>query len=322
MNHILVIDLGGTNARFAVFDIFSRKKLKFCKDLCLKTNEASSFADLCRQAEASDWDFSIENFDAVTAAVPGPIISDDKLVKMAHIKWSIDIAGFKREHPLCNFFFINDFVAQAFGCLTEAVENAQLIKNGESASRQIVAIMGAGTGLGHGVLKSDGKGNYASLQSEAGHGNFSFTSKDEFDYSRFLLEKTENSYICSDLVVSGQGLSLLHEFLTGKQLEPSQVAAEITQESATAQWFSRFYARSARNYCLTVMPKAGTLYLTGGLAIKNHFLVDNDIFRDEFAGGSTTQGLTNDIAVYLNLNEKCGLWGAALLGALRLENIC
>lgn len=319
MNGVLVIDIGGTNGRFAIFDITQPKKIKYHKDIWLKTNDASSLVDLCQQAENLDNDFSINNFSRAVIAVPGPIMHDDIAVKMVHVKWSIDIAEFKRQHPSVAVFFINDYIAQAYGCLTEAVDNALLIKKGALLPDPDIAIMGAGTGLGHGVIKSDSKGGYFPLQSEAGHATFPFLDEEEFNYREYLLNKTKKTHISYDTVVSGQGLSLLHEYLTDKWMTPSQVVANITYESLTTKWFSKFYGRSSRNFCLTVITNPGILYLTAGLAINNPFLVDNDIFRNEFMNFPSAKDFLKDIPIFLNINEKCGLWGAALFGAIQMK---
>jgi len=57
------------------------------------------------------------------------------------------------------------------------------------------------------------------------------------------------------------------------------------------------------------------LFTSGGVAIKNPFLVDNDFFRSEFKQCSTkVDELLNNISVFLIRNESIGLWGSAYYG--------
>lgn len=87
-------------------------------------------------------------------------------------------------------------------------------------------------------------------------------------------------------------------------------------ESATVQWFARFYGRASRNYALSVLPFGG-FYISGGVATKNPFLVDNDTFRDEFVNSPVKRKLLETIPVRLLRDPFSGLWGAAYYGTWR-----
>ena len=109
---------------------------------------------------------------------------------------------------------------------------------------------------------------------------------------------------------------MLHQFLTGIKLEPSEVVTEINADSETTQWFAKFYARDCRNYVLTTLAAGGQLFISGGVAMKNPFLVDNAAFRDEFLQGSgTAQDVLAHISVSLLQDERIGLFGAAYYAA-------
>ena len=87
---------------------------------------------------------------------------------------------------------------------------------------------------------------------------------------------------------------------------------------STCRWFSRFYARQCRNYCLSLLPVVDTLFVSGGVASKNPFLVDNRHFLEEFVGGTTKAQELDAIAIRLARTESLGLLGAAHYGALKL----
>ena len=108
----------------------------------------------------------------------------------------------------------------------------------------------------------------------------------------------------------------MHQFLTGKSLPPKEVAGEINAASETTHWFAKFYARDCRNYVLTTLAAGGKLFISGGVSMKNPFLIDNTTFRDEFLQGSgTAQDVLAHISVSLLQDERIGLFGAAYYAA-------
>lgn len=315
---VLVADIGGTNSRFAVFEVGPNNELAFVKDVWLETNKFGSLDHILERIVEDEFSPSLETFDVAVVAVPGPVIGNST-IELVHVDWNIDPASIKKKYHPCSVYFINDYVAQAYGCLTEAVRNAILIKEGGSKYCGDIAIIGAGTGLGHGALKSDGRGGYIPIQSEAGHVSFPFVNKDEFSFRDYLARKTGEQYISYDMVVSGPGITLLHEYFTGSVLAPKDVIKTITPNAKTAIWFARFYGRSCRNFCLSIMSLPGMLYITAGIAANNPFLIDNDIFREEFLAAPSMRSLLKDIPIFLNIDENNGLWGAAFYADLLRE---
>lgn len=309
MNKIVVCDIGGTNSRFAIFSRNIGSPIRLESEIWQKTNNFESFEDLLSELDKKYEDYNIAKYQNFVVAVPGPIISEDTL-SFPNVKWTISKSNIGKLFPDTNISFINDFIAQAYGCLTEASDNAMPIIAGKYTQHDI-AIIGAGTGTGHGAIKKISGGTYLHLPSEAGHITFPFIGNSEFEFRDFLIKKTGNSYPVCNNVVSGPGLSLLHQFFTGKKLEPHEVAKEINIKSETTEWFSMFYARCCKNYTLTILASGGQLFVSGGVAIKNPFLIDNDIFRNEFINCPSKLNLLKSIPVYLNRNEKIGLWGAA-----------
>ena len=315
MNDIIVCDIGGTNSRFACFSKKNDKKLQFKNKLSETTNNYNSFEELLRSIKKTNIQYDPANYNKFIVALPGPVIHEDILAS-PNVKWTIDRKKLRKFYPSVKIAFINDFIAQAFGCLTEASADASPIIGKTYRQKQNdIAIIGAGTGTGHGALKIIGSSGYLPIPSEAGHTPFPFITKTELKFRDFLIKTNKVTCpVCND-VVSGPGLSCLHQFFTGKSLLPSEVVKELSVDSETTQSFSKFYARSCRNYSLTVLGSGGELFISGGVAIKNPFLVDNDFFRSEFKQCSTkVDELLNNISVFLIRNERIGLWGSAYYG--------
>lgn len=306
-------DIGGTNCRFAVFGMDSENRLNLVDEVWLQTTSFDSFENMLATLESRYHNFCISTYEKAVLAVPAPIIGDN-IIKMINIDWPINIELLEKKYTYSSICFINDFIAQAFGCLTTAADSAKIIKEGKASTSIDIAIVGAGTGLGHGVIKFNKGHGYLPLPAEAGQIAFPFTREEEFEYSKFIMELTGCVYPTSDLVVSGTGLSMLHRFLTGEDLPANEIAGKLSLNVKTTRWFSRFYARSCRNYCLNILASGGKLFISGGLAAKNEFLVNNDVFREEFTNCPLKTKLLEQISIYLNLDEKIGLWGAALYG--------
>ena len=316
MKNIIAVDIGGTNSRFAHFELDDESTLRYINGLRLKTGDAGSLDELIEMARAGGSIAADAMWDAVVLAVPGAV-KKDTYAKLANVPWAVDVSGLRQRSGTTKIFLINDFVAQAYSCPLEAQLKKETIQPGQAEEGAARAVIGAGTGLGHCTLITTGPGTYAALPSEAGHAAFSFYGKTEIAYQRYLLDKTGATYPFGDIVVSGPGLSHLHAFLTGKELLPEEVAGQISQDSETTALFARFYARACRNYTLTVLAMGG-LYIAGGVAMKNPFLVVNEHFRKEFTDSSHYHMILEKIPVSLMLSEDSGLWGAAHFGAINM----
>ncbi|MCM0756194.1 glucokinase [Desulfovibrio aminophilus] len=308
---ILAADIGGTNSRFAVFRA-TAGHLEKETGLSLPSAGFPGFAALLARAW-SGLGAGPGDIDAAALAVAGPVRG--RSCRPPNIAWDIDLDRDWPGGPPCAL--LNDFLAQAYACRTSAVARARVVQAGSADPLGVTAVVGAGTGLGHCALLPLGSG-FAAVPSEGGHAAFAFVGPEEAAYEEFLRRETGRPYAHGDLVVTGPGLSLLHRFLTGRDLSPAEAAAELGPDSPTLAWFSRFYARACRNYALIVLATGG-LYISGGLAAKNPGLVDNDHFRSEFTNSPAHAGLLRNLPVLLNDNEDSGLFGAALFGQRSLE---
>jgi glucokinase len=306
---ILVADIGGTYSRFAQFALTDHGQLSLIVESHLKTPEYPSFRALLNAAAQLDPRLELPNSDLAVLAVPGPVMANS-VVSLANVPWDIDLRSSSFARPL---YLINDFEAQALGCVAETSEHFKFIKSTHRKLERGFAVVGAGTGLGHCAVKFN-QGLAITMPSEAGHASFAFLSDEEWDYQQFLLNRFDGDYPNHDRVVSGSGLALLHEFLTGEILTPPEVAAKIHPESATTIWFARFFARGCKHYILSCLGICDSLFLTGGIAIKNPFLVNNPYFTEEFIRSSTKRAELSTIPIKLVTHEALGLLGCAQFG--------
>jgi glucokinase len=313
---ILVADIGGTSSRFASYRIESGSRYRLLDSQVFATADFPSFEHLLEQVGADNARLHLNQHAAAVFGVPGPVL-ESTVARLTNVPWDMDVGAL--DSDATRVFLINDFEAQAFGCLAAQAGAFIAVKHADKAMTRGLAVVGAGTGVGHCAIKLQ-DGRAVAIPSEAGQIPFPFHGPREMAFLDFVTGETGDGLPNGDRIVSGQGFSLVHQFLTGEALSPSQAAAaaRIDPDSETCRWFSRFYARQCRNYCLSLLPVVDTLFVSGGVASKNPFLVDNRHFLEEFVGGTTKSRELDAIAIRLARTESLGLLGAAHYGALKL----
>jgi len=307
---VLAADIGGTNSRFAEVEVSMLSNIRMSDPVIFPTDSESvnCFEDLLEHylKVRPDGLTALEEYDALGIAIAGGV--DGPRGNLPNISWDID---FSTSKPVENVFLLNDFVAQAYGYLGQgALEALQLIRSGSRSGTGAIAIVGAGTGLGHAALEPH-KGERAVISSEAGHASFSFHGEDELRIEAFMMAARGKHWLSSDDVTTGSGAALIHEALTGEKATPAEALNESNKDSLTCKYYSRFYARACRNYCLSMYP-VEALIITGGVAAKNPHLVKSDDFIDEFNDGHAYSHLLKEIPIYLNTDEAVGIKGAAI----------
>ncbi|WP_051434605.1 glucokinase [Desulfonatronum lacustre] len=317
----LAADIGGTTSRFALFeDLGDTMRLRSVERI--PTSEAKSFSDLLRLLKDGPLGPELSHCRAgalaVAGAVQGGVQADPP-----NIPWAIDVRSTNLSGLPDTLILLNDFAAQAYACKTAALDEAVTINAGRRNERGMVGVIGAGTGLGHGMLAPlpeqglrDFPGrSFLAWPSEAGHAAFAFVNREEAAFEDFVRRELGLEYVYGDVVVSGQGLALLHRFHFGQDLRPEQAAAAMDETSPVMSWFARFYGRACRHFALNILATGG-IVVTGGVAAKNPGLMRHPEFFREFTDNPNYRALLQDIPVVLNTNQDSGLWGAALAAKL------
>lgn len=318
MKSILSADIGGTNSRFAHFQADPENRLTLLQTLWLPTAEAESFTQLLEQLQSSRFSLAPSEADIVVIAVAGPV-ERASYCAPPYISWDIDLASEAVANTFQQAILINDFVAQAYACRSPVGQSARPILPGEIIAGGTVGVLGAGTALGKAILVPVSTGDFLALPSEGGHGYFPFLSQEEFAFQKFYKEKSGQKHITGNLVVSGRGLRYLHWFLSGEDLAPKDVTAQLPRSSETLAWAAKFYGRACRDYALEVLARGG-LYIAGGVAARTPAMLTHENFSKEFMDSPTMGHMLATIPVFLMDNQDSGLWGAAFHGRQMLGN--
>lgn len=315
MQRILAADMGGTNCRMGFFELPAGAESPVLLDIArLKTADVSSFADLLARLFSLPQPFGPQDCHLAVLAVPGPVRQG--FCRPPNIPWSIDLADALRA-GFAESELLNDFAAQAHACRSSAMDGAEVLQRGSPDPAGAVAVIGAGTGLGHCALVRCGQGVLA-VPSEAGHAAFPFVDDWEHAYGKWVCAETGLPYCHGDAIVTGGGLARLSGYLSGVRTTPQQAAAGLGQAPQVVERFARFYGRAARNYALYVLA-AGGVYITGGVSGRNPELVRHPAFLDEFRASPSHAELLARMPVFLNLNQDAGVFGAAHYAAQRLR---
>ncbi|OXS28783.1 MAG: hypothetical protein BCS36_08345 [Desulfovibrio sp. MES5] len=336
MQRILVADVGGTNCRFASFSLENdRLSLEVTAVIGSKTltNGQSLFAALEETLSQP-----VESADAVVVGLAGPV--DRQQGRLTNGRLHVNIA----DVPACpsgRCLLLNDFTLQAYATLTPpgiaalhvagpakergaAVESSSkaTVGNGADARARTEprSIVGAGTGLGAASLLPIGTGEWLPVPSEAGHVAFAFLEEEEQEFRRFLCRELGQPFVSAENVLCGDGLSILHCYLTGQLLQPRQVGERaLSRDTPTLRWYARFLGRFCRGWMLSTLCRGG-LWIAGGVAAANPLCVTSPTFRESlYASSDATLALLQHIPVYLVTDTDSGLWGAAFAGQTLLQ---
>ena len=335
--NMLVADIGGTQSRFFRFSCEAGEiSIKEGRTL---SSAHTSFAEMLGEILAT-WPETakkIKDVSLLVFAAAGPVREGRVFMTNAH--FSVDPAVAGRFFSRARCLVMNDFEAQAWACLTESMRTASLILPGRMAGTGVpsgdfpslsgldrnvspMAVTGAGTGLGAAWLMPGRTQDDTPfvLPSEAGHMAFPFeNAAPERDVAAFLSDRHGGVPVTAEHVLSGPGLSLLHELLTGRTEDPAVFTREPDfAASSCCRLFARFYGRFCRMIALALLPQA--VVLTGGVAGRTPVLVRHPEFSREFFRASGEQKrFLESLPVWLNVHPQAGLWGAARAGAAWMQ---
>jgi glucokinase len=309
---ILAADIGGTNSRFALFESGGAEDLSLTESRWLKTADSKSFGHLLELLGETPFPIAPREADVAVIAVAGPV-EGEVCSSPSYIPWDIDLSRAREDHGLKRALLVNDFVAQAFATRSPIGESAREILPGDLLPDGTVGVVGAGTALGQAALVPDGAGGFVAVPSEGGHGHFPFVTREECRFQEFLTKLLGEEELTVNMVVSGRGLSHIHHFLAGEDLEPKDVTAGWSLDSETLAWAARFYGRVCRDYALEILTRGG-IYIAGGVAARSPELLTHPAFAREFRTSRTMGKILGRIPVFLITDQESGLWGAALLG--------
>lgn len=311
MPWIGAIDLGGTHTRYGLFDLDAGGELRLRRAVTGMTALLSDVQSLREQWQAGTG-HAMEDLAALVIGIAGPI-HDPWRASTSNAAVRLDLTAWAHDAGKCRFGLVNDFVCEAYACLTEPGRRARAVFGPLPEATGVRAVLGPGTGLGAAQLVGGGAvGRPLALAAEFGHCPFPFVGREEAEFAAFAMQRWGKSCLSGDDVVSGRGLACLHEFLSGDALTPEAVGLFLREESATLRWYARFLGRVCGQWALTTLCYGG-LYLTGGMVKRYPHLPAHPAFIEAFFCAPQLRVLER-IPLRRYTVDMSGLWGAAWLG--------
>lgn len=264
-NVVLIADIGGTHARFAVVTPDGSV-------LHPAVLHGADFPDI--QAVCTHYCQSLPDDmivrDAVWA-VAGPVTADR--VTITNRGWTFSSDSVKKHFGWDRFHVLNDFAALALSLPHLQEADKIRVKQGVADPEAPSLVLGPGTGLGVASLVPDGHGGHRVVPGEGGHVGLPVGTDDE----AFILKQMQDvfGYVCAERVLSGSGLVHLyrimgqHKGLETPHDKPQAVIAgayagddKLAQDAV--EQFCVFLGRLAGDAALTTGARGG-VYLAGGI---------------------------------------------------------
>ena len=216
---LIVADIGGTNARFAV----SEKGNPSLRHITyLRCSDFEGFEDAFERFLAGLPRDEQSGHHLLSLAVAGPV--NDQIVDVSNNHWRFDKNWILERLALNKLLVINDFTAQALAQHEAADgERSQILGGVEDASAPLLVI-GPGTGLGVSALIPSAQGPLP-VEGEGGNIRFSPQTEPERELCAFMEQQTD--HVVVEHFVSGPGLENIHRFLTDSASKEPSLSAEM-----------------------------------------------------------------------------------------------
>jgi len=323
---ILAGDIGGTNARLAVFDVLDGR-FSLISASVFPSREYSSLDEIVSKFVRT----ANVHPHAACFGVAGPVRNGR--VEASNLPWIIESKRLAEELDLKKALLINDLEANAWGIAF--LDPADLVSLNQVKGTPVgnQAVISAGTGLGEAGMYWDGT-KHLVFASEGGHADFAPRNELETELLRYL--RVRFGHVSYERIVSGPGLVNVFNFLrdTGRGVEPKWLADEMLHSDPAAaisraaidgkcglseqaiDLFVSIYGAEAGNLALKIMATGG-IYLGGGIAPKMLPKLAGPLFMEGFLSKGRMQHLLEAIPVRVITNDRVALLGAARFAVVR-----
>ena len=300
---VLLGDIGGTNARFA---LVHGEHEPIVQERILSTGD---YPDLLAAAQAYLQEAGQPVIRRACVAIANPI--DGDVLTMTNNHWQFSVEATRQALGLDSLLMLNDWEAMAMAAPALSVRDLAQIGPGEPVPDAPKGLIGPGTGLGVSSLVRSRRGDWVPIAGEGGHVSLSPTCERDADILRVLWR--QHSHVSAERAVSGMGL------LNGTDPEPLEVA-QVTQRGLAANdvaceealvCLCRFLGNTAANLALTLGARGG-IYIGGGVVehLGDYFAQSG--FRAAFEAKGRFESYMKRIPTYVIRVHQPALIGCAM----------
>ncbi len=341
--NLLAGDLGGTKTILAVYSNENYPKKLFSKYYI--SSEWKSF-DSILEDFIKQLPNHISPPEYGCIGVAGPIQS--KKVKITNLGWDIETEKLSLLSKINNIELINDFSVLIYGIPFFKKDQYEVIQgtlNSESKNNQeLVAIIGAGTGLGmsKGLITPK---SISIFPSEGGHREFSPRTENEWELVKWLKKKLHLQRISIERIVSGTGLGMIARWKLDDPINEKHPLQRILKKididksdstdlpalvwekankkdelmSEALQLWLNAYGSAAGDLALQELCSSG-LWIAGGTAVKNLNGINSSNFLDAFSNKGRFQSYLKKIPLIVLKDPEATLFSSACRAHLSAES--
>lgn len=279
---ILVADIGGTNARFALANL---EPISVSQLQILPTEDYDSLQDAVQAYLAGT---KGPRPTLASIAIAGFVANDD--VQMTNCPWAFKKSTLAAELGMWRVSVLNDF--EAIACALPFLSTEELLQIGPGTIQPEgnKVVIGPGTGIGVAALAPVGEEGWKVIASEGGH--IGFAPGD--DLERQILRTVKHKYprVSVERIISGQGFITLYQALaslreaTASELSPKEITQKALEDPSSlcgqvVDIFCGILGSFAGDMAVTFNATGG-VYLAGGILpkIQDFFLASR--FRERF----------------------------------------
>ncbi|WP_419247671.1 glucokinase [Roseibium aggregatum] len=306
---VLVADIGGTNARFALVD-HSSAPTRLCG-----TTATADHPDIAPAIRETVFPETKERPKTAIIAVAGPVTGNK--IPLTNAAWVIEPLKMIAELGLEEVIVLNDFEAQALALPAYCGADVEQIGSGTVREASAKFVLGPGTGLGAAALIHAAR-TWVPVPGEGGHVELGPVSDE--DYAIWPHIERVGGRLGAEQLLSGTGFPRLAQAVSlwmglERRFEtPASItmAADDNDPVAvkTLQVAARAFGRVAGDFALSVLARGG-VYLTGGITPRiARFLTDGG-FRASFEAKAPHEGLMAKIPTFIVRHPNPALEGLA-----------
>lgn len=320
-HEIVVADIGGTHARFAIAKITGSTLLELTHQRTLPTADHASL-----QIAWEDYARQIERPLPTDGAIAAAARVDGDVMTFTNSSWMLRPALVTEKLGLQRFTIVNDFGAVAYATATAKPDQLAHICGPEDCDPQqdgVVTILGPGTGLGvsH-LLWRDGQ--YFVTETEGGH--IDFAPHDAVEDRILGMLRKAHGRGSVERMVAGPALKTIYKVLAEIENSPAQALDDKALWQLALSGKDSLASAAFDRYCLCLGGVAGDLalahgahmvVLAGGLGARIGDMFDQSGFRERFVAKGRFRTLMQSITVKRLISDEPGLTGAAAAFAHR-----
>lgn len=307
---ILIGDIGGTNARFAIVVDSYAEPREF------PVVQTADYATIDEAIQTAILDHTNILPRSAVLAVAGPVDGDE--IDLTNCDWVVRPRQMMEKMGIRDVVVLNDFEAQALAVVALGEEHLEQIGGGEAETTGSRVVLGPGTGLGVAGLVH-ARRTWVPVPGEGGHVDLG--PRTERDREIFPHLETIEGRISAEQILCGRGLVNLYRALckadanAPKFSDPAEITgAGLAREDAAAietlDLFCTYLGRVAGDLGLIFMSRGG-VFLTGGIAQKIVPALKNGHFRKAFEDKAPHNALVEQMPVFVITHPLAALTGIA-----------